>query len=114
MREAETRGTGSGAVSLADPGLVRYVRSMTKDVEEILAAALALPSTDRAHLLAVLADSVEHGEADAMEAAWAKEIERRLAAYRSGNVETHTAEDVEREAEALIADLDGPDIAAAG
>jgi len=86
---------------------------VTKDAGEIFAAALALPSKARAHLSAVLADSIEHGDPDAIQAAWAKEIDRRLAAYRSGDVETYAVEDVEREAEALIADVNAPDLAPA-
>jgi len=87
---------------------------MIEDADGILAAALALPSKDRAHLSAVLADSVEHGDTEAIEAAWAKEIDRRLEAYRSGRVKTYAVDDVEREAEALIAGLDGPNVVAAG
>jgi putative addiction module component (TIGR02574 family) len=87
---------------------------MTKQAERIFEAAMALPSQDRAHLSALLADSVEHGEPDAIEAAWAREIDRRLAAYRSGHVETYAVEDVEREAEAVIVGLDTPNVAATG
>ena len=87
---------------------------MTKEAERIFAAAMAMPAKDRAHLSALLADSIAQGEPDAIEAAWEREVERRLAAYRSGHVETYPVEDVEREAEALLAGSDTRNVATAG
>jgi putative addiction module component (TIGR02574 family) len=99
-------------LAVHDP--VRHPRDMSKAAERVFEAAMALPSKERAHLSALLADSIEQGEPDAVQAAWDREIDRRLAAFRSGHAEAYSVEDVEREAEALIAGLDAPNVAAAG
>lgn len=59
---------------------------MSTNVEEITAAALALPEADRANLLARLMDSLDDapGSEDLTDEAWEAEIARRLEEVRSG------------------------------
>lgn len=71
-------------------------------VEELSARAKALPIHDRARLAEELLDSLE-GESDTgADAAWDREIERRVAEIESGAVELISAEDVHAEARRLI------------
>lgn len=71
-------------------------------VEELSARAKTLPPEDRARLAEELLDSLqEASDADA-EAAWEREIERRVAEIESGMVKLIPAEDVHAEARRLI------------
>ena len=71
-------------------------------VEELSARAKALPSQDRARLAEELLDSLE-GESDTdADAAWDREIERRVAEIESGAVKLISAENVHAEARRLI------------
>ena len=71
-------------------------------VEELSARAKALPAEDRARLAEELLDSLE-GESDVeAEAAWDREIERRVAEIESGAVNLIASEDVHAEARRLI------------
>lgn len=71
-------------------------------VDELSARAKALPAEDRARLAEELLESL-HGEADAdAEAAWDREIERRVAEIESGAVSLTPAEEVHAEARRLI------------
>lgn len=71
-------------------------------VEELSARAKALSAEDRARLAEELLDSL-HGQADlGAEAAWDREIERRVAEIESGTVKLVPAEDVHAEARRLI------------
>lgn len=71
-------------------------------VEELSARAKALSAEDRARLAEELLDSL-HGESDTeAEAAWDREIERRVAEIEAGAVELIPAEDVHTEARRLI------------
>jgi putative addiction module component (TIGR02574 family) len=58
------------------------------DVDHILAAALQLPATERAAVVAELLDSLDdRGPADeGVEQAWAEEAQRRLAEIDAGTV----------------------------
>lgn len=71
-------------------------------VEELSARAKTLPSHDRARLAEELLDSL-HGESDSdADAAWDREIERRVAEIETGAVKLISAEDVHVEARRLI------------
>ena len=71
-------------------------------VEELSARAKALSAEDRARLAEELLDSL-HGQADFdAEAAWDREIGRRVAEIESGTVKLVPAEDVHAEARRLI------------
>lgn len=71
-------------------------------VEELSARAKTLSVEDRARLAEELLDSLHEGaDADA-EAAWDREIERRVAEIETGAVKLVSAEDVHAEARRLI------------
>jgi len=58
-------------------------------VEDLFAQAVTLPEDDRAALAALLLDSLEDEASDEdAEAAWAAEVQRRMANYRAGKVQT--------------------------
>jgi putative addiction module component (TIGR02574 family) len=61
---------------------------MSRDVEELYAKASGLPPADRAELAGLLLESIEEERDEGVEEAWAAEIERRMADYRSGRVKT--------------------------
>lgn len=82
---------------------------MSPDVERLLTEAMALPEEERAALAVILEDSVGRGSSpEGLDAAWAAEIQRRLTAVRSGEVELIPSEEVERELEALLSRTDEP------
>jgi putative addiction module component (TIGR02574 family) len=69
---------------------------MTQATEALLTAALALPPEDRANLAEKLLDSLGEKEQAEIDAAWAEEAQRRLAAFDRGEMEAIPAEDVFR------------------
>ena len=73
---------------------------MTKSLNVIKRQALELTVEERAKLAELLLDSVRSPIAD-IEAAWANEIENRVAAFDRGEMLTYSAEDVFAEARAL-------------
>ena len=75
---------------------------MSTLVDELSARARALSAEDRARLAEELLESLQ-GEADAdAEAAWDREIERRVSEIESGSVRLIAAEEVHAEARRLI------------
>lgn len=68
--------------------------------EELEAAALSLPRGERARLAERLLASLD--EDLEIEEAWAQEVERRLAAYRAGDLKAVSAETVLREARSKL------------
>jgi putative addiction module component (TIGR02574 family) len=58
---------------------------MARGTRELLSEALELPLDERAKIAAELLDSLEEAEVD-VEEAWAREIERRVAAARAGEL----------------------------
>ena len=58
---------------------------MTRGTRDLLSEALELPLDERAKMAAELLESLEEAEADVQEA-WAREIERRVAAARAGEL----------------------------
>ena len=77
----------------------RKIGFMTKAAEAVLADALRLDLDARAQVVAELLASLD-GPADAdAEAAWALEIERRVAAIEAGAVKLEPWEDVKRRIE---------------
>lgn len=71
-------------------------------VEELSARAKALPPEDRARLAEELLDSLQSQFDIDAEAAWEREIERRVAEIESGAANLISAEDVHAEARRLI------------
>jgi putative addiction module component (TIGR02574 family) len=61
---------------------------MTHAVKELYEQAARLPEDDRAELAGLLLESIEGPADEGVEAAWAVEIERRMADYRAGRVKT--------------------------
>jgi len=61
---------------------------MSTTADSILGTALSLPADDRARIAAELIASLDEGEDADVEAAWAAEIDRRIAEIESGEVET--------------------------
>jgi putative addiction module component (TIGR02574 family) len=58
-------------------------------VEDLFAKAVTLPEGDRAALAALLLDSLEDEASDEdVGKAWVAEVQRRMANYRAGNVQT--------------------------
>ncbi|MFW6012286.1 MAG: addiction module protein [bacterium] len=76
--------------------------SRTDDLE---AAALDLPTRERARLAHRLIESLDEDVTESpsdVERSWEAEIERRVAAYRSGELKTVPASDVFEEARSLL------------
>ncbi len=67
-------------------------------VAELAEQARTLAPEDRSRLVDLLLESLHESPLAEVEAAWAKEIERRVAAYKRGEVQTFAAEDVFAEA----------------
>jgi len=71
---------------------------MSDLVEELAEQARTLPAEERSRLVDLLLESLHASPLAEVEAAWATEIERRVAAFDRGEVETYAAEDVFAEA----------------
>ncbi|HEX7149992.1 MAG TPA: addiction module protein [Thermoanaerobaculia bacterium] len=67
---------------------------MTRAVEELYEQASRLPAEERAELAGLLLESIEDPADEGVEEAWAAEIERRMADFRAGRVETISWSDV--------------------
>ena len=71
-------------------------------VEELSARARTLPPEDRARLAEELLESLEQDPDSEVEAAWDREIERRVAEVEAGTAKLIPAEDVHAQARRLI------------
>ena len=69
------------------PGMSRAVRDLYEKASE-------LPPNDRAELAGLLLESLEGPPAASAEEAWEKEIERRMADYRAGRINTLSWQEV--------------------
>lgn len=67
-------------------------------VAELAERGRSLAPEDRSRLVELLLESLHEPPLSEIKAAWDKEIERRVAAYERGEVETFAAEDVFAEA----------------
>jgi putative addiction module component (TIGR02574 family) len=70
-------------------------------VAELAEQARALPADERSRLVELLLESLHESPLAEVEAAWAAEVERRVAAHERGEVETFAAEDVFAEARSI-------------
>ncbi|MDP9361594.1 MAG: addiction module protein [Acidobacteriota bacterium] len=62
---------------------------MSATVDDLFAKAAVLSDEERAALAGLLIESLESGPSEpGVEGAWAREIERRMADYRAGRVQT--------------------------
>jgi putative addiction module component (TIGR02574 family) len=73
---------------------------MDAAMRELEAAVMALPDSERARLAEKLLSSLDRDPE--VEEAWAQEIRRRVEQYRSGNLDTVSAEAVMKEARERI------------
>jgi putative addiction module component (TIGR02574 family) len=71
---------------------------MADVVAELAEKARSLSLEERSRLVELLLESLREPPLSDVEAAWTREIERRVAAYERGEVETFAAEDVFAEA----------------
>ncbi len=71
--------------------------------EKILLEALALPRNERSAVAAKLLESLEPAADDDIEAAWSREIERRVEKIRAGAPEGLPAQDVHARLRAALA-----------
>lgn len=71
---------------------------MENPVEELTRQGLLLEPEDRARVAERLLDSIREPSSPEIEAAWDEEIERRVAAFKRGEVEVFDAEEVFAEA----------------
>lgn len=76
---------------------------MKSAAEELEAAVLSLPRTERARLAERLIASLD--EDPEIEEAWAEEVRRRLEAFRKGEIDAVPAKDVLAEARRRIQKL---------
>lgn len=67
-------------------------------VTELAEQGKTLAPDDRTRLVELLLESLHEPPLADIEAAWDKEIERRVAAYNRGEVQTYSAEEVFAEA----------------
>jgi putative addiction module component (TIGR02574 family) len=74
---------------------------MNDQVKELAERAIALPTEDRSRLVDLLLESLHESPANEIEAVWAIEIERRLAAYDRGEIASVAGEDVFAKARSL-------------
>jgi putative addiction module component (TIGR02574 family) len=76
---------------------------MSTRADTILDTALALPPDERAWLASELIASLDEGEDIDVEAAWAAEIERRIADVESGKAKTVSWEEARTRIKATLA-----------
>lgn len=74
---------------------------MSALLAELEQQARTLSPEERAHLAEVLLESLHDSAVAEVEIEWQQEIERRVAAYDRGEVQTYLAEDVFAEARRL-------------
>lgn len=67
---------------------------MSKTTDDILNNAMQLSATERAELAAALLASLDGETEDAVEAAWAAEIQRRVERVRSGEAKARSWSEV--------------------
>lgn len=70
---------------------------MTPQSQQVLREALALPPIDRAELVEQILASFEFPARQDIDAAWAKEAERRIDAYEKGEISSTPADEVFQE-----------------
>jgi putative addiction module component (TIGR02574 family) len=75
---------------------------MSTLVEELSARAKTLSAEDRARLAEELLESLDQEPESEVEAAWDREIERRVAEVGAGTAKLISAEEVHAEARSLI------------
>lgn len=72
---------------------------MSKLADDILNTAMQLPITERAEIASALLESLDGEPDDAVESAWAAEIERRIESIKSGAAKGRPWADVRKRLE---------------
>ncbi|MBK6999505.1 MAG: addiction module protein [Rhodoferax sp.] len=67
---------------------------MTESVLDLAIRGRSLMPEDRERLVELLLETLVEPAAPELEEAWNREIERRIAAYKNGEVETYDLDDV--------------------
>lgn len=75
---------------------------MTREANELLQKALALPDGERAELAGTLISSLDPAVDPDTDAAWPQEIARRWEDVRSGKVKTVPWDEVQHKAQSLL------------
>jgi putative addiction module component (TIGR02574 family) len=75
---------------------------MARTIDQLLSEALLLPEGDRAQVAARLLESLDEAKDEAVDEAWAAEIERRCADRDLGRTSGADWEDVRRRIESAI------------
>jgi putative addiction module component (TIGR02574 family) len=70
---------------------------MSRDLKELIREASELPDNDRATLAGVMIESLDPRPTPEVEAAWSREIERRLREVDEGSVELIDWENIRAE-----------------
>ncbi|MCL4204556.1 MAG: addiction module protein [Pirellulaceae bacterium] len=65
--------------------------------QQLLKSALALPESDRAEIAASLIDSLDEASDEKADAAWAADIQRRIASIDDGSVKLVPWDDMMRD-----------------
>ncbi len=72
---------------------------MSKIADDILSTAMQLPITERAEIASALLESLDGEPDDAVESAWAAEIERRIESIKTGAAKGRPWADVRKRLE---------------
>jgi len=75
---------------------------MTRQANEILKKALTLPVAERAELASSLIESLDRAKDESVQAAWDKEIVRRMAELDSGKVKPVSLDQARRRLSSAI------------
>jgi hypothetical protein len=73
------------------------MKSMPRDLKQLLRDAAELPEADRATLAGVMIESLEPEPTPEVKRAWSREIERRVSEVENGSVVLVDREDVRAE-----------------
>jgi putative addiction module component (TIGR02574 family) len=87
---------------LTPPRAFARLIEMSTRADTVLDTALALPTDERAWLASELIASLDEGEDADVEAAWAVEIERRIAEVDSGHAKTVSWEEARTRIKATL------------
>lgn len=86
----------------ASRGKAAKLVAMARTLDQLINEALLLPDSERAHIATRLLESLDGAKDEAVDAAWAAEIERRCADRDSGRTFGADWEDVRRRIETEI------------
>jgi putative addiction module component (TIGR02574 family) len=75
---------------------------MTQETNELLQKALALPDKERAELAGNLINSLDQTVEEDVDAAWQREIARRLREVESGSVKTVSWSEIQQKGRTLL------------